>query len=85
MALGIISIGISFKFLVQCVEIFLLFQVRVSESYGLRFPREFALLMKQLLYFDRYTRLLAPSMNMLQDDRITVVSNRRMRNTNTFR
>ncbi|KAJ4821687.1 Kinase superfamily protein [Rhynchospora pubera] len=58
--------------------------VRVSESYGLRFPREFALLMKQLLYFDRYTRLLAPNMNMLQDDRITVVSNRRMRNMNTF-
>ncbi|XP_039070871.1 uncharacterized aarF domain-containing protein kinase At5g05200, chloroplastic-like [Hibiscus syriacus] len=51
--------------------------VRVSESYGLRFPREFALLMKQLLYFDRYTRLLAPNMNMLQDQRITIVSNRR--------
>ncbi|WZY80061.1 hypothetical protein YC2023_026445 [Brassica napus] len=52
--------------------------VRVSESYGLKFPREFALLMKQLLYFDRYTRLLAPNMNMLQDERISVVSNRRM-------
>lgn len=51
--------------------------VRVSESYGLKFPREFALLIKQLLYFDRYTRLLAPTMNMLQDQRITVVSNRR--------
>lgn len=50
--------------------------VRVSESYGLRFPREFALLMKQLLYFDRYTRLLAPNLNMLQDQRITIVSNR---------
>ncbi|CAG7878881.1 unnamed protein product [Brassica rapa] len=52
--------------------------VRVSESYGLKFPREFALLMKQLLYFDRYTRLLAPNLNMLQDQRISVVSNRRM-------
>ncbi|KAK4798940.1 hypothetical protein SAY86_024305 [Trapa natans] len=51
--------------------------LRVSESYGLRFPREFALLMKQLLYFDRYTRLLAPNMNMLQDQRITIASNRR--------
>ncbi|CAN1297515.1 Uncharacterized aarF domain-containing protein kinase At5g05200, chloroplastic [Linum perenne] len=50
--------------------------VRVSESYGLRFPREFALLLKQLLYFDRYTRLLAPNMNMLQDQRVTIVSNR---------
>ncbi|KAM0910768.1 hypothetical protein ACQ4PT_013909 [Festuca glaucescens] len=49
--------------------------VRVSESYGLKFPREFALLMKQLLYFDRYTRLLAPSMNMLRDERINITSN----------
>ncbi|KAJ4908789.1 hypothetical protein Rs2_12447 [Raphanus sativus] len=54
--------------------------VRVSESYGLKFPREFALLMKQLLYFDRYTRLLAPNMNMLQDQRISVVSNNRRMN-----
>ncbi|KAJ0045995.1 hypothetical protein Pint_06688 [Pistacia integerrima] len=51
--------------------------IRVSESYGLKFPREFALLMKQLLYFDRYTRLLAPNLNMLQDQRISIVSNRR--------
>ncbi|XP_047973063.1 uncharacterized aarF domain-containing protein kinase At5g05200, chloroplastic isoform X2 [Salvia hispanica] len=50
--------------------------VRVSESYGLKFPREFALLMKQLLYFDRYTRLLAPNMNMLRDQRINIVSNK---------
>ncbi|KAG2391666.1 putative aarF domain-containing protein [Vigna angularis] len=51
--------------------------VRVSESYGLKFPREFALLLKQLLYFDRYTRLLAPNLNMLQDQRISIASNRR--------
>ncbi|XP_058207406.1 uncharacterized aarF domain-containing protein kinase At5g05200, chloroplastic [Rhododendron vialii] len=58
--------------------------VRVSESYGLRFPREFALLMKQLLYFDRYTRLLAPNLNMLQDQRISIVSNRRSSNRNIY-
>ncbi|KAM7491819.1 hypothetical protein LguiA_034740 [Lonicera macranthoides] len=58
--------------------------VRVSESYGLRFPREFALLMKQLLYFDRYTRLLAPNMNMLQDQRISIASNRRTSNRNIY-
>ncbi|CAH8270116.1 unnamed protein product [Arabidopsis lyrata] len=51
--------------------------VRVSESYGLKFPREFALLLKQLLYFDRYTRLLAPNLNMLQDQRISIASNKR--------
>ncbi|CAH9060031.1 unnamed protein product [Cuscuta epithymum] len=46
--------------------------VQVGESYGLRFPREFALLMKQILYFDRYTRLLAPNLNMLRDQRINI-------------
>ncbi|KAI9377407.1 hypothetical protein POPTR_019G061300v4 [Populus trichocarpa] len=59
--------------------------IRVSESYGLKFPREFALLMKQLLYFDRYTRLLAPNLNMLQDQRISIVSNRGSRYKNSFR
>ena len=59
-------------------------QVRVSESYGLKFPREFALLMKQLLYFDRYTRLLAPSMNMLRDERINISTNRQPRRTDRF-
>ncbi|XP_062157384.1 uncharacterized aarF domain-containing protein kinase At5g05200, chloroplastic-like [Alnus glutinosa] len=59
--------------------------VRVSESYGLRFPREFALLMKQLLYFDRYTRLLAPNLNMLQDQRISIVSNRRSKYGDSFK
>ncbi|XP_062092299.1 uncharacterized aarF domain-containing protein kinase At5g05200, chloroplastic [Humulus lupulus] len=59
--------------------------VRVSESYGLKFPREFALLMKQLLYFDRYTRLLAPNLNMLQDQRISIASNRRANYRDNFR
>ena len=30
--------------------------VRVGENNGIRFPREFGLLLKQLLYFDRYNR-----------------------------
>ncbi|KAF4349750.1 hypothetical protein G4B88_029498 [Cannabis sativa] len=59
--------------------------VRVSESYGLKFPREFALLLKQLLYFDRYTRLLAPNLNMLQDQRISIASNRRTNYRDNFR
>ena len=44
--------------------------VKVGEQNGLRFPREFALLVKQLLYFDRYNRILAPQVSMLKDDRI---------------
>uniref|UniRef100_A0A0D9WWX8 ABC1 atypical kinase-like domain-containing protein n=1 Tax=Leersia perrieri TaxID=77586 RepID=A0A0D9WWX8_9ORYZ len=58
--------------------------VRVSESYGLKFPREFALLMKQLLYFDRYTRLLAPSMNMLRDERVNISSRQQARRVDRF-
>ncbi|XP_027329985.1 uncharacterized aarF domain-containing protein kinase At5g05200, chloroplastic [Abrus precatorius] len=58
--------------------------VQVSESYGLKFPREFALLLKQLLYFDRYTRLLAPDLNMLRDQRISIASNRRSRYRDNF-
>ncbi|KAK7301051.1 hypothetical protein RJT34_11907 [Clitoria ternatea] len=58
--------------------------VRVSESYGLKFPREFALLLKQLLYFDRYTRLLAPNLNMLRDQRISITSDRRSRYRDNF-
>jgi aarF domain-containing kinase len=46
--------------------------VRVSETHGIKFPREFGLLIKQLLYFDRYTRLLAPELQVLRDDRINI-------------
>merc|ERR1711966_165247 len=42
--------------------------VRLGENYGLRFPREFGLLLKQSLYFDRYLRLLAPSLSMQDID-----------------
>ncbi|CAG9464166.1 unnamed protein product [Pedinophyceae sp. YPF-701] len=44
--------------------------VRVGEVHGLRFPREFGLLLKQLLYFDRYIRILAPEMQVLSDSRV---------------
>ena len=44
--------------------------IKVGEVHGIRFPREFGLLIKQLLYFDRYTRILAPQLSVLSDDRI---------------
>lgn len=59
----------------QQVNTLLLDVIRVSEAYGLRFPREFGILVKQLLYFDRYTRLLAPNLNVLEDERIVISSN----------
>merc|ERR1712087_862291 len=45
---------------------------KVATGYGIRFPREFALLVKQVLYFDRYTRLLAPGLDVLNDDRLSM-------------
>ncbi|MEE4379112.1 MAG: AarF/UbiB family protein [Candidatus Competibacteraceae bacterium] len=52
------------------VNRFLLDIVAVGERHGLHFPREFALLLKQFLYFDRYVQLLAPDLNVYDDERL---------------
>ena len=44
--------------------------VRVGDRNGVKFPREFGLLLKQVLYFDRYVRLLAPEMEVVSDERV---------------
>jgi aarF domain-containing kinase len=44
--------------------------VGVAESNGLKLPREFGLLLKQSLYFDRYQKLLAPELDPLRDPRV---------------
>merc|ERR1711871_149507 len=44
--------------------------VQVADSNGVRLPREFGVLMKQVLYFDRYTQLLAPGLDLINDDRV---------------
>ena len=44
--------------------------VRVGDRNGVKFPREFGLLLKQVLYFDRYVRLLAPDMEVVSDERV---------------
>ena len=46
--------------------------VQAGETHGVRFPREFGLLLKQFLYFDRYTRILAPTLSVLDDERVTL-------------
>ncbi|AFM14523.1 ABC1 kinase family protein [Turneriella parva] len=38
--------------------------VGVARDNGLKIPREFALLIKQFLYFDRYAQILAPGMSV---------------------
>ena len=47
--------------------------VGVGERHGIRFPRDFALLFKQMLYFDRFMRVLAPYTDIYADQRIQMV------------
>lgn len=49
---------------------------QIAGNNGLKLPREFGLLIKQSLYFDRYTKLLAPDLNMMNDPRIAGLSGR---------
>lgn len=42
----------------------------LGRQHGIRFPREFTLLLKQFLYFDRYIRLLSPGLDLFGDERI---------------
>ena len=41
----------------------------------MKLPREFGLLLKQALYFDRYQKLLAPSLDPLRDERVRQAMN----------
>ena len=44
--------------------------VAVTEENGLKLPREFGLLVKQSLYFDRYLKILAPNLDVMADTRV---------------
>jgi len=48
----------------------LLEMVEVMEDNGLKLPREFGLLVKQSLYFDRYLKILAPELDVVGDSRV---------------
>lgn len=52
--------------------------VAAGERHGIRFPRAFALLLKQILYFDRYVKILAPDLNVFSDDRIDLMGDGRL-------
>jgi predicted unusual protein kinase regulating ubiquinone biosynthesis (AarF/ABC1/UbiB family) len=43
---------------------------RVAARHHMVMPREFVLITKQILYFDRYAKLLAPKLNVLTDPRL---------------
>jgi predicted unusual protein kinase regulating ubiquinone biosynthesis (AarF/ABC1/UbiB family) len=44
--------------------------LRASVKHGMRLPREMILVTKQMLYFDRYAKLLAPNLNIFSDPRL---------------
>ena len=44
--------------------------LRVSIRHRMRMPRDFVLITKQMLYFDRYAKVLAPKLNIFRDPRI---------------
>jgi predicted unusual protein kinase regulating ubiquinone biosynthesis (AarF/ABC1/UbiB family) len=44
--------------------------MRTAIHHGLRMPRDFVLVVKQMLYFDRYAKILAPGLNVFRDPRI---------------
>jgi len=46
--------------------------VDVTDKNGLKLPREFGLLVKQSLYFDRYLKILAPGLDVMSDTRLTL-------------
>lgn len=47
--------------------------VAVGDRHGIRFPRDFALLFKQMLYFDRFMRVLAPYVDIYADNRLKML------------
>jgi aarF domain-containing kinase len=52
--------------------------VDVTENNGLKLPREFGLLVKQSLYFDRFLKILAPNVDVISDARVEVGSSREL-------
>jgi aarF domain-containing kinase len=44
--------------------------MRTGVKHGMRMPRDFVLVVKQMLYFDRYAKLLAPGLNVFRDARV---------------
>lgn len=45
----------------------------VGKRHGIRFPKDFALLAKQFLYFDRFMLTLAPEMDLFGDSRVQIL------------
>jgi predicted unusual protein kinase regulating ubiquinone biosynthesis (AarF/ABC1/UbiB family) len=44
--------------------------MKTAVKHRMRLPRDFVLITKQMLYFDRYAKVLAPSLNIFRDPRV---------------
>src|SRR5690554_775241 len=47
---------------------------KIGRQHGVRFPREFTLLVKQFLYFDRYIQLFSPDISFFDDERMALIT-----------
>jgi predicted unusual protein kinase regulating ubiquinone biosynthesis (AarF/ABC1/UbiB family) len=45
---------------------------RTATRHRVKMPKEFILITKQLLYFDRYAKALAPNLNVFTDPRLVL-------------
>lgn len=55
------------------LNMLMLEMAEVGKRHGIHFPRDFALLTKQLLYFDRFMLTLAPEMELFETQRMKVI------------
>lgn len=55
------------------LNLLMLEMVEIGKRHGIHFPKDFALLTKQLLYFDRFMVALAPEMELFEGERLKVV------------
>jgi len=65
------TVGGSLDFDETEITTLLLELVEITEDNGLKLPREFGLLVKQSLYFDRYLKILAPELDVMSDTRVS--------------
>ncbi len=61
------------------LNVLMLEMVDIGKRYGIHFPQDFALLTKQLLYFDKFMVALAPDMELFEGERLEMVKSRRVR------
>ncbi|OOS02323.1 Predicted unusual protein kinase regulating ubiquinone biosynthesis, AarF/ABC1/UbiB family [Moraxella cuniculi DSM 21768] len=55
------------------LNVMMLEMVEIGKRHGIHFPRDFALLIKQLLYFDRFMLTLAPDMELFEGERLDFI------------